>query len=568
MYIIPYPQEHKIREEILNTKGFCVKSDLEFTACLDNGGETQIVFKITDCLRDEAYKISVNQTGIEVLYGDTVGAYRAVSTLKQIIAQTEDGKLNCFEIYDYPSMKNRGYMLDISRAKIPNLKYLKKLVDILADLKYNQLQLYMESFVYEYKNFPEYWKDTEPLTKEEITELDRYCSEHFIELVPNQNCFGHMEVWTQKEELSHLAITKDGKPSSTLNPLLDETIEFVDKIFDGFFDAFTSDKVNVGMDEPFELGLGETKEICDKQGIGKVFTDYLNKVCTLIDKKYNKTPMFWDDIVFKHPEQIDNIPKNAIVMHWGYETEHRFERNCRLINEKGLKFYVCPGTSMWGSFTGRTNNMYFNITNAVESGCEHGAEGFLLTEWGDGGHPQFPCVTYLPLVLGGATSWNRQSAQLSERYEVLVNIKKYLDKYIYKTTSDKSLADIVWHMGNYYTLEDGIHMNTTELWWYKDNQGITQWKKDGFDRVEKYMRGLREELEQVEADEIMLRQAKLGCDMVILYSKAMSGKYDDISKMADNVKKEYEQLWKLDNHNAGVEVYINEINKLVEKARI
>ena len=63
MYIIPYPQEHKIREEILNTKGFCVKSDLEFTACLDNGGETQIVFKITDCLRDEAYKISVNQTG-------------------------------------------------------------------------------------------------------------------------------------------------------------------------------------------------------------------------------------------------------------------------------------------------------------------------------------------------------------------------------------------------------------------------------------------------------------------------------------------------------------------------
>ena len=118
-----------------------------------------------------------------------------------------------------------------------------------------------------------------------------------------------------------------------------------------------------------------------------------------IDKKYNKTPMFWDDIVFKHPEQIDNIPKNAIVMHWGYETEHRFERNCRLINEKGLKFYVCPGTSMWGSFTGRTNNMYFNITNAVESGCEHGAEGFLLTEWGDGGHPQFPCVTYLPLVL-------------------------------------------------------------------------------------------------------------------------------------------------------------------------
>ena len=68
------------------------------------------------------------------------------------------------------------------------------------------------------------------------------------------------------------------------------------------------------MDEPFELGLNETKEACEKHGVGKVYTDYLNKICELVSKKYNKTPMFWDDIVFKHPEQLENIPKKVIVM--------------------------------------------------------------------------------------------------------------------------------------------------------------------------------------------------------------------------------------------------------------
>ena len=44
--------------------------------------------------------------------------------------------------------------------------------------------------------------------------------------------------WLEKEELSHLAITgKDGKPSRTLNPLKEETLEFMDKIYDGYIPA-------------------------------------------------------------------------------------------------------------------------------------------------------------------------------------------------------------------------------------------------------------------------------------------------------------------------------------------
>ncbi len=571
MFIIPYPQKMEIKEEKIALESLALKADNseieKFAGFLaEKDGKTALLFEKDSSLAEENYKIIIDENGIKVLYGELVGAYRATSSLKQIVNQKEDGKINCLYIEDYPSMNNRGYMLDISRGKIASLSYLKKLVDILSDLKYNQLQLYMETFVYEYKNFPEYYKDTQPLTKAEIMELDKYCKEHFMELVPNQNGFGHMASWTKKPELSHLAITgKDGKPSATLNPLLPETIEFIDKIYDGFFDAFSSGQVNIGMDEPFELGLNETKEACEKYGEGKIYTDYLNKICKLIYEKYGKTPMFWDDIIFKHPEQLDNIPKNSVLMQWGYETEQKFERNCRLIKEKGLKFYVCPGTSMWGSFTGRTNNTYFNITNAVESGCEYGAEGFLLTEWGDGGHPQTPATTYLPLTLG-SVCWNRSSAGLDKRYELLTHIKAYLDKFIYKTTSEKSLADIVYHMGNYYPLEDGIHFNGSELWANKTKalSEIPALKKEGFKRIIKYMEALREELNEVTADENMLKEIYLSCEMVIFFAKVTSGESSGAKELGEKVKKEFEELWMLKNHSVGVDIFLGVIDKAME----
>ena len=35
------------------------------------------------------------------------------------------------------------------------------------------------------------WKESSPLTPEEIIELDKYCKEKFVELVPNQQVLGN-----------------------------------------------------------------------------------------------------------------------------------------------------------------------------------------------------------------------------------------------------------------------------------------------------------------------------------------------------------------------------------------
>ena len=52
----------------------------------------------------------------------------------------------------------------------------------------------------------------------------------------------------------------------------------------------------------------------------------------------------------------------------------------------GSAFWVCPGTSTWNSLFPRLENSALNIARYAESGRRHGAEGLLVTDWGDFGH--------------------------------------------------------------------------------------------------------------------------------------------------------------------------------------
>ena len=98
----------------------------------------------------------------------------------------------------------RSYMLDISRDKVPTMGTLKQLVEILEKFNYNQLQLYTEH-TFAYSKHEAVWKDASPMTPSEVRELDLFCAMHGIDLVPNQNSFGHLERWLVRPEYNHLA---------------------------------------------------------------------------------------------------------------------------------------------------------------------------------------------------------------------------------------------------------------------------------------------------------------------------------------------------------------------------
>ena len=39
------------------------------------------------------------------------------------------------------------------------------------------------------------------MTEQEVLELDAFCRERFVELVPNQNSFGHLRYWLEHPPL-------------------------------------------------------------------------------------------------------------------------------------------------------------------------------------------------------------------------------------------------------------------------------------------------------------------------------------------------------------------------------
>ena len=123
--------------------------------------------------------------------------------------------------------------------------------------------------------------------------------------------------------------------------------------------------------------------------------------------------MFWGDIILKDPSLIRELPKDVIAMNWGYEANHPFEKEAAQFAKAKVPFYVCPGTSTWQTLLGRHDNAFANLRAAAKAGKQHGAIGYLNTDWGDGGHPQPLAVSWPLFAAGAALAWN--SKALDER---------------------------------------------------------------------------------------------------------------------------------------------------------
>lgn len=323
-----------------------------------------------------------------------------------------NGRIAAMDMTDWPDFAARGVMLDVSRDKIPTTASLHTLIDQFANWKFNQLQLYTEH-TFAYKGHERVWRGTSALTADEIVDLDAYCRERDIELVPNQNSLGHMEHWLRYEPYRSLAETTGPWQTpwgetrvhpTTLCPIDPGSVKLMTSLYRQLLPNFKSRMFNVGCDEPWELGFGRSAAACKRIGAGRVYLNYIKKVHAVV-RKHGRQMQFWSDWLLKNPELAKELPRDIMPLIWGYESIHPFKKECRYIRDAGLSFYVCPGTSSWCSFAGRTTNMIDNITMAAETGRRNGATGLLITDWGDYGHRQQLPVSYAGFALSAALSW-------------------------------------------------------------------------------------------------------------------------------------------------------------------
>lgn len=373
-------------------------------------------------LRDEGvpaqgYALANHTDGIELRAGDAAGAFYGLQTVRQILR--EDGpRVREFRIADHPDFAARGVMLDISRCKVPTMETLYGLVDMLASLKVNQFQLYTEH-TFAYSGHEAVWADSSPMTAQEILELDAYCAERHVELVPNQNSFGHFERWLKHPGYERFSECADGFTSpwghkfahgSTLRPN-DDSLALLEEMYAELLPNFSSGLFNAGCDETWDLGKGWSAKLAEERGSStRVYVDFLLRIHDLV-VQHDRTMQFWGDIILKQPELIGELPDRTIALEWGYEFDHKFDERCARFADAGVPFYVCPGTSSWNSLTGRTANALGNLASASRNGLGHGAIGYLNTDWGDGGHHQYLPISYLGYTAGAAFSWCHETNQ-------------------------------------------------------------------------------------------------------------------------------------------------------------
>lgn len=428
--MLPKVKECEFLKENFSLDGFIVSTDINETLYevlhramgdflyRDGGNNLELQ---TAGLEEEEYKIQISREGIILQYGSLKGLFYGAVTLKHLRKQF-GASIPCMSLRDYPDLPVRGILYDISRNKVPKLETLYLLVDMMTDLKYNQLQLYVEGLSFEYESFRDCLKEDCYIKKSEIAALQEYCRERFIELIPNQNTLGHMTDWLHIDKFKTLARNPEGEtafgkmqPPGTLDTEKKESEEFVECLTKEMLPQFESPYYNVNLDETF--GIADS-------GLYRKWILKMHDIC----KKHGKKMMMWSDMVISFADTMEELPKDITFLDWGYEDHYPFDTECRELKKRNLEFYLCPGTSSWCSIAGRTDNMIQNVNKAIDCAHRYDAKGILMTDWGDAGHWQAFPIAWPGFAYAAARAWNK--AEVSEK-----ELTDYLNDFIFEDSS-------------------------------------------------------------------------------------------------------------------------------------
>lgn len=379
-----------------------------------------ILLNVDSSMDEQHYSLKIEEDGVFLVGGSLNALGWAVQTLRQIVRQSA-GLLPVLCIEDEPDMKNRGYYHDVTRGRIQTLENLKKLVDTLNFYKINQFQLYVEH-TYLFRDQTELWRDDTPLTAEEIMELDQYCYDRGVELVPSLATFGHMyKLLSTKthEQLCELPDSfgkrfsfKDRLVHHTANVSNPKAVALMKDMIEEYMQLFRTNKFNICADETFDLGKGRSAALAEEKGMGQLYMEYIRELFDFLIER-GKTPMFWGDIICRHPELYSKLPKEIICLNWGY-SENQPETESRILHDAGAMQYLCPGVRGWNMWVNQIYEAYQNITRMCGYARKYGAVGILNTDWGDLGHINQPVFSIPGIVYGAVCSWREDVPEYEE----------------------------------------------------------------------------------------------------------------------------------------------------------
>ena len=407
---------------------------------------------------EQGYVIRATDSGVLVAGRTAQGVFYGVQTLRQLLRPERAGEkalaIPALVISDWPNMEWRGVSDDISRGPIPTLDYLKTQIRTLAEYKINLVGFNMEH-VFDFQTQPLVPPKGVALTPAEIKELVAYASKYYITLLPEQQAFGHLHQFLKYEIYSDLAETPHGH---VLTPTNAKTYDFIRQVYGEVAPLFPGPFFHIGSDETVELGLGQTKDLADKEGLGRVYLDHLQKVSEIM-RPYHKQLMFWGDIAVKYPELLTTIPRDMVAVPWEYVPKPSYENIITPYTNAGLRVVVAPGAGNWGVIWPDLETAFVNIRNFVRDGQNYQAIGTLNSTWNDDGESLLD-MTWPALIFGATASWQPGESSIDD-------FKNSYDWAFYRNDDGRTFAEVMDNLDRSHTLLAGVKLGNAshELFW-------------------------------------------------------------------------------------------------------
>jgi hypothetical protein len=360
-------------------------------------------------MRAEGYALISAKNEAVVIAATGAGMFYGAQTLKQLVRT--DGpraQIQVAVIRDWPAMKYRGLHDDLSRGPVPTLEYQKKQIRTFAAYKLNVYSPYYEHTL-EYRSNPLIAPPGGAMSRDDVKALVAWARRYHIDVVPEQEAFGHLhhilkyDLYSPLGETDHGHVLAPGDPGSL--PLIQSWFAEIDSIFPSRF-------VHLGADETFELGLGRTKERVQRDSLGPVYIDFLKQIEGAL-RSSKKRFLFWGDIAQGSPALVQSLPKDMIAVGWGYGANPNPERLLRTFVDAGMETWVSPGVNGWNRVYPNNDVTLRNIQAMARVGQRMGSTGLLNTSWDDDGEAIFNQQWY-GVLFGAAASWQAGESSIED----------------------------------------------------------------------------------------------------------------------------------------------------------
>ena len=297
---------------------------------------------------------------------------------KALVQKTKD-----FSFTISKRIGDTGVMLDCARNAVIKPSQAKKMIALCALLGFNFFELYVEDCL-EVDGEPYFGYMRGRFTQAEIKDLDAYAKLFGVELTLAIQTLAHMErLFFHWREYYSILDKRDVL-------LVDDprTYELLENVLKTCRKCLSTNRINIGMDEAFDLGLGKFLVQHGYEEKGSIIRRHLQKVLELC-QKYDFKPSMWADMFYEDMKEgkYEGIPKNVELIYWDYGVKKAGAIRERFAQMKpsgaGYSFAGCA--LKFVGFAPHNRRSELSVDSEMEELVESGVQTYRMTAWADDG---------------------------------------------------------------------------------------------------------------------------------------------------------------------------------------